>query len=221
MRTFVIGDIHGSYKKLQKLLNKIQFNYKEDTLITLGDYCDGRYEDLSGHNLYEVIQILNKVQNYIRIKGNHDFWLESYLNQTIKDYEFQGWLQNGGQITFSQLEELNISQVNEIKEFMKTLVLFHETDTHIFVHGGYVTTIPLKDQDDDVLCWDRDLTKWCVFNWFRPNKFTFVGHTATHALIKKCYEPIIRDNYVNLDTGAGYGYKLTAYNLETREWFQE
>ena len=41
MRTFVIGDIHGGYLSLKQCLERSSFNYEEDTLISLGDICDG------------------------------------------------------------------------------------------------------------------------------------------------------------------------------------
>ena len=40
-RTFVIGDIHGAYLSLVNLLEQVNFNYELDTLIVLGDVCDG------------------------------------------------------------------------------------------------------------------------------------------------------------------------------------
>jgi serine/threonine protein phosphatase 1 len=36
-----MGDIHGNYKALMQCLERSNFNYEEDTLIQLGDVCDG------------------------------------------------------------------------------------------------------------------------------------------------------------------------------------
>jgi len=40
MRTLVFGDIHGGFKALAQLFDKIDVK-KEDHLIFLGDYVDG------------------------------------------------------------------------------------------------------------------------------------------------------------------------------------
>ena len=37
-RVLAIGDVHGMYEKLIKLMDKIRFNPDEDLLIFLGDY---------------------------------------------------------------------------------------------------------------------------------------------------------------------------------------
>lgn len=39
-RVLAIGDVHGMYEKLIKLMDKIRFNPDEDLLIFLGDYID-------------------------------------------------------------------------------------------------------------------------------------------------------------------------------------
>jgi serine/threonine protein phosphatase 1 len=41
MRTFAVGDIHGSHRALLQVLERSGFNREEDRLITLGDICDG------------------------------------------------------------------------------------------------------------------------------------------------------------------------------------
>ena len=38
-KTYVLGDIHGGYLALVQVLNLAGFDYENDTLITLGDYC--------------------------------------------------------------------------------------------------------------------------------------------------------------------------------------
>ena len=43
-KTFVIGDIHGAHKALVQVLKRAKFSYLSDTLIVLGDTCDGWYE---------------------------------------------------------------------------------------------------------------------------------------------------------------------------------
>lgn len=39
-RILAVGDIHGMYDKLIKLMDKVQFDPAEDLLVFLGDYID-------------------------------------------------------------------------------------------------------------------------------------------------------------------------------------
>ena len=50
-RTLVIGDIHGSFKALQQIIEKAAVN-ETDQLIFLGDFVDGWSQS------FEVIQYL-------------------------------------------------------------------------------------------------------------------------------------------------------------------
>ena len=74
-KTFVIGDIHGANKALEEVLEKSNFDYDNDTLISLGDLCDGYSETP------QVIETLMKIKNLVSIIGNHDSWLYDYLTK--------------------------------------------------------------------------------------------------------------------------------------------
>ncbi len=41
MKKFVVGDIHGGAKAFKQVLEKSEFDYENDLLISLGDICDG------------------------------------------------------------------------------------------------------------------------------------------------------------------------------------
>ena len=73
MKKFVIGDIHSHYNKMMELFEIINFDFENDTLISLGDLID------RGPNPIEVIETLMKVNNFIHILGNHDEWCYKYL----------------------------------------------------------------------------------------------------------------------------------------------
>ncbi len=40
MRTLVIGDIHGHYDELMELFDRVNFQFKTDVLVSLGDLID-------------------------------------------------------------------------------------------------------------------------------------------------------------------------------------
>jgi Icc-related predicted phosphoesterase len=41
---FCVGDLHGRAAAFEEVLKKCNFDFKNDTLISLGDICDGGRE---------------------------------------------------------------------------------------------------------------------------------------------------------------------------------
>ena len=89
-RKFVIGDIHGAYLALMQCFNKAKFDYKSDTLICLGDVCDGWPE------VSQSIRELLKIKHLVYILGNHDHWtLKWFTTGETPDV----WIMQGGDAT--------------------------------------------------------------------------------------------------------------------------
>ena len=98
MRTIAIGDIHGGYKALVQLIDKIKLK-DDDQLIFLGDYVDGWSQS------YEVVDFLislsrkrkqNKQTPPIYLRGNHDELVVENL-QAVHPHKM--WLFHGGKST--------------------------------------------------------------------------------------------------------------------------
>jgi len=109
MATYAIGDIQGCYQSLQKLLNKIQFNPKQDQLWFVGDMINRGPESL------QVLRFIIEHQDSIRcVLGNHDLHflaVESGVKRaTRKD-------------TFSEI--LAAEDRAEIVAWLKTQPLFY------------------------------------------------------------------------------------------------
>lgn len=65
-RIIMIGDIHGHYIELEKLLKKIKFNVKTDHLLVLGDFIS------KGPDSFKVLEYLSR-NNIDCILGNHEY----------------------------------------------------------------------------------------------------------------------------------------------------
>src|SRR5687768_3100165 len=89
-RTFIIGDIHGAYRALRQCLERAEFNYTKDTLISLGDVCDGWPQTR------ECIDELLKIRHLVYILGNHDQWAREWMHHGLAD---ELWLEQGGLAT--------------------------------------------------------------------------------------------------------------------------
>ena len=56
MRTIIVGDIHGCIQELTGLLMKLEFNQREDRLVSLGDLMD------RGKAAYEVFSFFRQLK---------------------------------------------------------------------------------------------------------------------------------------------------------------
>ncbi len=200
--TYVIGDIHGCYDRLCALMDKINIDFDSESLVFLGDYID------RGPNSYEVVEYMIDLKkqspDIVFLKGNHEEMLEKYLSG-VDRYTY---LINGGQQTLeSYLSHLNPTDNSPIPdkhlEFFKSLVLYHETDSYIFVHAGLRKNVPLEMQKPEDLLWIR---RNFIQTKYDFGKQVVFGHTPLP-------EPLLQPNKIGIDTGAVYGNKLTCVRL--------
>lgn len=199
---FAIGDIHGCFDKLRKLIDKINIDFNRDTLVFLGDYID------RGPNSYEVVDYLINLKktyrNIILLKGNHEEMLERYLDGSDKLV----YLANGGRQTVDSYLSKRESDDQglippEHLEFFKKLYLFYQTENYIFVHAGVREKVPVEKQGPEDLLWIRQ--KFIRSDYDFGKRIVF-GHTPLA-------EPLVQPNKIGVDTGAVYGNKLTCVKL--------
>ncbi|MBA62460.1 MAG: serine/threonine protein phosphatase [Planctomycetaceae bacterium] len=167
-RTIAIGDIHGCAKELQTLLELIK-PATEDTIIFLGDYID-RGPD--SKTVIETVIALRRCCNVVTLVGNHEVMLLDAIEQPLM---LSLWLQFGGQQTLDSYGGDLSAIPDRHLEFIDNCLLFHETNDHLFVHANYLPTIPLDQQDPQILLWTH-LTELQP----KPHvsgKRVFVGHT--------------------------------------------
>ena len=73
MSTYVIGDIHGCYDELMRMLKVIDFK-KSDRLILIGDYID------RGRQNYEMLRFISyHPENILLLRGNHEEEFIAYV----------------------------------------------------------------------------------------------------------------------------------------------
>ena len=196
-----------------QVFERCGFQYGHDELIVLGDVCDGWPETK------KCIDELLKIENLIYLIGNHDDWSLQWMTQPRDVY----WKTQGGQETFnSYIPESHI-------EFLKNAHLWHvdEETNQLFVHGGIDTDKQIESQEKDTCLWDRDLLykarmthqiakkpehKYSEFDEI------FIGHTTTLAF--DTMKPVHFCNVWGLDTGGGWGGKLTIMDRITKEYWQ-
>jgi serine/threonine protein phosphatase 1 len=195
-RLIAIGDIHGCFVNLRKLIEKVSPE-KNDLFIFLGDYID-RGPD-SPHVVEYLIEF-EKQYKSVFLLGNHE--------QMCLDYFEDGdpvFLMNRGDETLQQYDDSGIS-ISDHFEFFRTLRTYYETRDFIFVHAGLRPEISLHSQEKIDLLWIRDDYQNSDYDW---GKTIVSGHTWWHS-------PVFHNNRIILDTGACHGNYLTACDVLTR-----
>lgn len=222
MKTYVIGDIHGSLKALIQVLERSPVK-KGDRLIFIGDYVDGWSES---SELIEYLLSIENTYECIFLKGNHDEWCKNFL--------FTGqqpliWTQQGGQATLNSYRKTGYFLEDSHKHFFKKLHNYYiDEDNRAFVHGGYTSPKGLGHESyQSDYYWDRNL--WQMYalpsknskdlpKLLRPHEEIFIGHTATTNW--NTTKPMNACNVWNIDTGAGWEGVLTIMDVESKEYWQ-
>tara|TARA_Y200000002_G_scaffold189472_1_gene156351 strand:+ start:3059 stop:3874 length:816 start_codon:yes stop_codon:yes gene_type:complete len=125
MARFVIGDIHGCFIELERLLEKMNFS-DTDQLVFLGDYVARGPDSLS------VLRLIKDLKNATCILGNHDLHLLyayyiAYLNnESVGDFKLQP----------SFMDIFNAPDADNLLEWLRHRPLYHDIENHTFVHAG-------------------------------------------------------------------------------------
>lgn len=224
-RAYVIGDIHGCAHLLVQLLEQIQQDAQDysGTIIEifLGDYVD------RGPDSKRVLEILRKPpqsgNERICLKGNH----EEALLRCLADSNFiENWRVFGAVETLlsfglnphlmvsdegrKMLQQQLLDGLNapsDLHSFLTTLPSFFELGDYYFVHAGIKPDIPLASQTDQDRLWIREEF---LAHTKRYEKMVVHGHTPQESVE-------IKDNRINLDTGAYATNILSCLVLEGNE----
>lgn len=210
-RTIIVGDIHGCFKELMHLLNKVNYNEKNDLLICCGDLVD------RGPNSDMVLEFFTNHPSRISVKGNHDF-------------KFTRWL-NSNKVNLTSLEKTIESLGDRVKddEYINTMYykmmdlphIIQLNNNNFITHAGFHPfKSPLNtskefcyfarhfDKDLNSFTKDTSMPIWydLKINTNDNHKF-FFGHIVHNEfkIINQCYP---------LDGGACFGLKLRCAILE-------
>ena len=200
-----ISDIHGCITALETMLDLVNPG-SDDLIITLGDYVD------RGPDSKAVIARLVKLKQthqYVHLMGNHEIQMIRALHAPHHLSRFLSPL-CGGQGTLDGYGGTFEDIPDDHWDFLTSAALYHETNSHIFVHAGVEPDIPMNQQDTETLYYKR-------FYEAQPHcsgKPYICGHTVQGDL------PANNGYAICLDTCAYGGGWLTALDLETMTCWQ-
>ena len=200
-RTIVVGDIHGCYDELMKLLKKAKFK-QSDRVVSVGDLVS------KGPKVREVLDLFMTDKRFSTVIGNHDLMLRRYWNGESVE------LKAGPRDTHKKLRR----KKDKYLQFLNALPFMIDLGTHLVVHAGLRPNVELYSQTTGdltrirVLGPDRESEEgipW--YHVYNGDKTVIFGHWPAA-------EPRRGPKAIGLDTGCVYGYCLTAYIIESDEF---
>lgn len=239
MKYYAIGDVHGEYETLLRLVEKLP---EKTELFFVGDLID------RGADSKKVVDFVRN-GNHKCVLGNHeDMMIEEAkrMKKERDDYTISDlWAYNGGLPTLLSYgiidvkdggiiytkNESNMNAFIDDAEWMDTLPLaiyvpvkygaFNVFVSHACIGRRYDEAIKAKKIDKDYgaiknyAIWNREqMGSDCILGIFN-----IFGHTPQENVKKTFLDLYEGGNYLNIDTGCTYdreGFdKLTAVNIET------
>jgi len=134
-RTIVIGDIHGCFKELDKLLGVVRFD-RADVLISVGDMVD------RGSQSWEVCRFFRDTPNAYSVLGNH----ERRVAGTIRGTSQPAWSQKHSISMLDQDERISWA------EYLENIHAVIETQHAIITHARLDPAKRLNEQDPYFTC---------------------------------------------------------------------
>jgi serine/threonine protein phosphatase 1 len=212
MRTIAIGDVHGQLAALSELFVKIE-QTGWDRLVFLGDYIDRGPDSKGTIDFIRSLQDVHGSDKVVAIKGNHeDMCLHAFSQYDVNDSELgAAFYFNGGESTLDSFKAAGFSGIpQDYLDWMKALPVRYEDEKAHYIHAGALPGLPIDEQEDSDLLWERDTFLKTEYTW---DKVVIHGHTPMEQVVE-------RPNIISIDTGAGYGRMLTAFCVETKEFMQ-
>jgi Calcineurin-like phosphoesterase len=221
-RVYAVGDIHGRVDLLADLHRRIaedasRAGQVRNVVVYVGDYVD---RGLQSRAVIDMLldEPLDGFES-IHLKGNHEAMMLQFL---ADPRAASGWLEIGGNATLlsygvkpkeeqSLLKRLAEAQAQLIErvparhiDFLENLKLYHTEGDYLFVHAGLKPKVALEDQRERDLLWIRD---------------DFLESTVDHGRIvvhghSISWEPEVKGNRINVDTGAFASGVLTSLVLD-------
>ncbi|MCW3478810.1 metallophosphoesterase [Neisseriaceae bacterium JH1-16] len=209
-RDWVVGDLHGCFGLLERLLRAIDFQTRTDRLFSVGDLVD------RGPDSAAVMNWL-ALPWFYSVRGNHEQTaLDTNLNDPAEEafYEDIGgaWFinsQRSAQAAYrSVFKKLPLAIEVTTKEGAVGIV---HADCPLPTWAQFIAALTGKEIDNRIqqaAQWSRSRSLHQDASGLPDLRALIVGHTPHDV-------PETLGNVVNIDTGAVYGNTLTALCLQT------
>jgi hypothetical protein len=199
-RTIVVGDIHGCYDELRELLDRVALA-DGDRVVSVGDLI------VKGERNREVLDLFINDARFSAVIGNHD---RAMLRHWLRVEKMHNKAHKRARKELKPERERYLA-------YLASLPPMIDLGTHLVVHAGVRPNVPLSEQSIEDLTELRtlglDRTSREGVPWYEVydgRQTVLFGHWPSD-------EPRRGPRALGLDTGCVYGYRLTAYVVESGE----
>ena len=204
---YAIGDIHGRFDLLTRLMDQLD---PDIPVICVGDYVD------RGEASAEVLRFLLERPDILCLKGNHEDMLLGFLDNPKRNGS--QWLRYGGLQTLASFgvsgvtetapeddlkhasDALEAAMGAELISWLRALPMRHQSGNIFVCHAGADPHTALDDQQDRHMLWGHP-----EFAKKARSDGTWVLHG--HTIVES---PTVQNTRISIDTGAFATGILTA-----------
>lgn len=221
-RLYAIGDVHGRYDLLSRLLEMIAADKAshpriDSQIIMLGDYID---RGPQSRQVCEALMALERSDAVRCLRGNHEQIVLDALAGDLMALRL--WLSHGGVEAVRSwglvppvtddadhemayfVDMLAQAMGEDMIRWLKDLPVSYRHGDYFFVHAGIRPAIALEEQEERDMLWIRE-----------PFLSSAVRHPAVIVHGHSIREDIeVRSNRIGIDTAAWKSGVLTAVVLE-------
>lgn len=214
----VIGDIHGCYHTLFKLVDQLDRYFPNLPIYSVGDLID------RGNFSFEVVEFFIQRKIFFTL-GNHDLmFVDHFLKQN--SIFALSWFNNGAEATLKSYQN-RFNKIDEHIGYIKSMPLFFNLDDCFISHAGvssrfdkFINDSVLKDDNKLLEIFNKTLdvdygVLWCREKLLNLGKLQVVGHTR---MPEPKYD--LQSNSIYIDCGAVSGNKLVAVIIENGKVFE-
>ena len=212
-RRIFIGDIHGHYDGLMRLLEAVDPS-NEDQVYFVGDLID------RGPQSRQVVEYVRQNDHLGVILNHEQLLLEAFPYGEAHMPAFQGWLYSGGQSTLSSYT--SVDELFDHLHWIKDLPFYLDLGDIWLVHAGLNPQHTLAEQTSHEYCWIRDSFHSHTQPYF-ADKLIITGHTITFTLPGIDPGEIAKGpGWLDIDTGAYHPKSgwLTALDIDNAMVYQ-
>jgi len=230
MSIAIIGDVHGDYYRLMRMINLLH-RKQIDEIFSVGDLID------RGPESKQVVDLCI-AENIKTCMGNHEEWMINYLkdHKISPDYFSNAWgtkptfisygctSSNPNVILKDLLSNVPDDHVQFYKSLQAVMKITLEDQIYWVTHSG-ISPQAVDLEDDALIDYLYRSSPWNFYFSF-PNlkegklyNFKNGCQVFGHQIVQK---PIVTDKWIALDTGCGTcpPWKLSAVILPEREVIQ-
>ena len=208
-KKWVIADIHGCFKTLEKLIEFHIQPAQNDLFFFLGDYID------RGPKSKEVLDFLMHFSSQFScsfLMGNHEEMFLKSHQESIQKRGFlstfsklpitESWKVHGGKETLDSFDTKTLKNIDEkYIEWLSELPNFIEEDDYLLVHAGFNFKKENIFEDTESMRWIREFE---VDFKKTNNKKVIHGHIPVSlSFIEECIQKNTY-SFIDLDNGCVY-----------------